>query len=733
MVGGMTYTLGPSRSTDRTSLWAHLRSRAAQLLLALVALSGPAHATTRWEVPLLHQTYPESRDVAVPAANLVVELSSETLTVRARMSDPQASVLRGARTPPDGFGSSDTHIVIYIDPTGDAQFAQVFGLNVANAIQDGLYRESTKSQDTGVNFSWEGETHLTETGWEAVFRIPLKTLYLSKNGSAPRIYAEYWRVADKSENYSTHDTSADGGCRLCKAPRLSGFAAAASGYPVWSLRPTVIAETAGASGAGSGVAAERSLRYGVDFEVRTSPNWTVAGTWHPNFSDREPDQPAFTKDAMFAPWLRETRPFFTQGSDLFQTSSLIHTRQIADPSFAVQVTGRAAAFSSKWLMAQDQGGSSLVTPGTYGNGSVRAPASRNLIGRGVLSTGDGDLGFALTDRDYGAKHGSNQVVALDTHQNIAGDIRFVGSMAYSQTSACAQAGELSACPRFSGHFVNAMVLRKQDLLDAGVFVEDFSVNFRSDLGWRPQNGNRMLNVWWWPSTASGLPAALSRVDWQPEVYLRQEASGRIMSEYVPLGARLTFQSGPTLQVLLAPISTERLEATQDLINTRSLSLTLAQSPSTMWQNSTVGLSVGELADYFNRRAARGYSVSTEQALSPSRALSVNMNGRWTSSQANGVAVDGPTIREGVALLKFNYQYAGFSRVRWATQWQRYMGVNLVTMAAFSGSTVGHSVAWIHEPRVGWSYSAALSRQTSQDNGVSSQTNLVTFKAGYAFW
>jgi hypothetical protein len=185
--------------------------------------------------------------------------------------------------------------------------------------------------------------------------------------------------------------------------------------------------------------------------------------------------------------------------------------------------------------------------------------------------------------------------------------------------------------------------------------------------------------------------------------------------------------------LLAPISTERLAATEDLINTRSLSLSLGQSPSTVWQSSVLSLSVGELADYYNRRAARGYSVSTEQVVSPSRALSLNMSGRWTSSQALAVPVDGPTIREGVAMLKVNYQYAGFSRLRWATQWQRYMGVNLDTLSAFSGTTVGHSVAWIHEPRVGWSYSATLSRQTSQDNGVSSQTNLATFKAGYAFW
>ncbi len=729
----MMHTLGASRRNSRTGVWAYLRSHTLLLLFAVVGLTSSAHATTRWEVPLLHQTYPESRDMTGPAANLVVELGDDTLTVRATMPDKQASALRGARTPPDGFGSSDTHTVIYIDPNGDAQFAQVFGLNIANAIQDGLYRESTKNQDTGVDFAWEGETRVTETGWEAVFRIPIKTLYRSGKGGTPRIYAEYWRVADKSENYSTHDTSADGGCLLCKAPKLSGFGAAASGYPVWSLRPSVIAEVAQSSLAGGGTSSEHSLRSGLDFSVRTSPAWTLAGTSNPNFSDREPDQPAFTKDAQFAPWLGETRPFFTQGSDLFRVASFIHTRQIANPSFAVQATGRGESFSSKWLLAQDLGGSPLVTPGTYGSGYARAPASRNFAGRGILATGDGDVGFAVTDRTYEAAHGSNQVMALDTHQSFAGDSRFVGALAYSQTSACALAGELVGCPRFSGHFANALVIRKQDLLEAGIFVEDASANFRSDLGWRTQNGYRLFNVWWWPSTTSGLPSVLSRVDSQPEVYLRQDASGRVMGELVPLGARWTFKSGPTLFMLVAPLSRERLDADQSLINTRNLSASLSLSPSTAWQNSSVGLTVGELPDYFNRRAASGYSINTDQSLSPSRALSMDLNGRWTSSQAKGVAVDGPTIREGVALLKFNYQYAVFSRLRWTTQWQRYMGVNLVTMAEFSGSTAGHSMAWIHEPRVGWSYSATVSRQRSQDNSVSSRTNLATFKAGYAFW
>ena len=695
----------------------------------------PAKALTHWEIPLIHQTSPESKNLDTPIAKLSVELEAETLVVHAQMPDRNAATLRGARTAPDGFSDSDTHLVIYIDPTGDGRFAQVFGLNIAGAIQDGVYRESTKAQDTGVDFIWTGTTAITETGWRADFRIPLKSLFLTgKSVTAPRIYAEYYRVGDNTEIFTTHDTSPDGGCLLCKAAVLSEFSAQAAEYPTWTLRPTAAFQSTQTSPAMAGAPSGSSLQYGLDFSVQASPSWTVAGTWHPNFADREPDQPAFTKDAQFSPWQGETRRFFEHGSDVFQVASIINTRQIANPSLAIQAIGRTELLTSRWLLAEDQGGGTVITPGVYSNGFALAPKSRNLIGRGILPTGDNDVGFALTDRDYGAGLGSNQVLALDAHQKFAGDSQFSGVLAYSQTSACANAGLLYECPRQTGQSINAQVTRNQDLLDVGFTVEDVSPRFRNDLGWQTQNGYRFVNAWWWPSVAKDLPLGLSRIDWQPQLAAKVDDSGNTIFQTLMLGSKLAFKSGPVLALTLTPLSRHRMSADQALVNARNLDASLTISPSTVWQKSMIDVTVGELSDYANLRASHGYSLSTDQVMALSRALSVHLNGSWTRSRAVDAVVSGPTIQEGVALLTANYQYESFSRVRWATQWHHYLGWDLAQLpaSAYSGSNVTHSLAWIHEPRVGLGYSVSLSHQANQNNGTAQNISLITVKAGYSF-
>lgn len=715
----------------------HLRGWLVSLLaFCLVQVAAVAQNQTqiRWEIPLAHQSVPQSKDLDAPIARLTVELTPEALVLRADLNDQDPASLRGARTAPDGFSDSDTHFIVFIDANGDGQFAQVFGLNVASAIQDGVYRASTKSQDTGVDLVWTGTSALTPNGWRAEFRIPLKSLQISaKSALPPRIYAEYYRVGDTTELFTTHDTGADGGCLLCKAPVLTGFSAQAAQYPVWRVRPTAAFQSTQTSPAPLALGRESSTQYGLDFSVQASPGWTVAGTWHPNFSDREPDQPAFTKDAQFSSWQSETRQFFVHGADIFQAQNIINTRQIANPSFAVQATERSDAFTSRWLLAQDMGGGTVIIPGLYGNGVVAAPKSSNFIGRGIVPFGGNDVGFVLTDRDFGAGKGASQVLALDTHQKFAGDAQFNGMLAFSQTSACVGDGMLRECPRQSGHSIFAQAMRGQDLLDVGFTFEEVSPGFRSDLGWQSQSGYRFFDLWWWPSVSKDLPAWLARIDWQPEIAVKTDSNGRAKFEWLNFGSKWTLKSGPVIALGFAPVSRHRLSADQAMSNERGAEVSATVSPSRVWQKSMVGLALGEMSDFANVRAGHGYSVYTDQVLAIGRAVSVHLNGRWTSTRAVDAAVSGPTIREGVALLTANYQYESFSRVRWATQWNRYLGwdLNAASISGYAGSNVTHSAAWIHEPRTGLGYSVSLSHQSNLNISAVQNTTLLTVKAGYA--
>jgi hypothetical protein len=713
-----------------------------------------AKAETHWDIDLRHQTYPDSRDLAQAAATLSVDVVGDRLVVHAFMPHAQAAKLRGSRSAPDGFGQNDTHLSIYFDPAGDGRYAQVFGLNIADAVQDGLYREAGRTLDTGINFVWSGSTTVADDGWRADFDIPLKSLYIAGGTEAPpRIYAEYRRVGDGTELFTTHDTSADGACLLCSAPRLQGFAAAAAGFRAWSLRPTAVWTSTRTQAADGSEANDRSLRYGLDFSLQPSPAWLVAGTYHPNFSDRDPDQPALTKDVQFSPLLAETRPFFTIGSDLHQIApmftvdqyinaagpngpQIIDTRQMANPLAAVQAVGRTPQLTSKWLFVNDDGGGSVVLPGTYANGSVVTGKSQNFFGRGIVSRDGNDLGLTLTDRDYGAGAGANRVLTADAVHRFDDGSQMSGALAGAQTSACAAANGLVECPQRGGYSFSGALTRKQDLLDAGVVVQSVSPQFRNDLGWQPQSGYRAADLWWWPSTAAGLPARLARIDWQPELLYKTDNDGRTITELLNLGAQATLQSGPVLALIAAPVSRAKLAADQALVQARSVDFTVSVSPTTAWQRCLLEMKAGELPDYYNARAGHGYLISVDQLLASSRTLSWRFTANWASSRAAGTLPDdGPSIRDGSALLVVNYQYESFSRLRWATQWQRSAGWNLSVAPAtrFSSTTTAHTFAWIREPRVGFSYSLEVSRQDGRDNGADSRITQLMAKAGYTFW
>lgn len=704
---------------------------------ALLCAASSAFGSQHWAIPLSHQSFPDSKDLQQPTATVAVEVDGDALVVRVSVIDKDASTLRGGLSAPDSFGDADSHVLVYIDPTGDARFAQVFGLNIAGSIHDGLYRESGKAMDAGIDFVWDGKVVVSSEGWQADFRIPLRSLYLTGQlGASPRLYAEYQRIGDGKSIYSTHDTSADGGCLLCQAPRLSGFTAAASDFPVWTLRPTVVSDSTKTVSPTGAVAKDSSLQSGFDFTLQPSPSWVVAGTYHPNFSDREPDQPVLTKDVQFAPWLAETRPFFAQGSDLHPPlAQIINTRQLENPSFAVQAIGRPDKLSSKWLYVDDVGGGALITPGIYSNGYVVAPKSRSMVGRGVLTQGNDSYGMTAMDRDYGNGAGSNQLVAIDGLQRLGGDSQLMGVLARSRSTACTSGGVLVECAPSSGYSLSATLTRNQDLLDTGMLLNVVSNEFRNDLGWQPQSGFRFFNAWWWPSSASNLPMGLSRIDWQPQVALRQDSEGRSNMELVMLGARATFAAGPIVALTVMPMARTKLAAEQALFNQRTLDLSLTLSPSTTWIKSMVEVTVGELPDFFNARPGRGYNLSLDQLVAVSRSLSIHLTSNWATSRAADTPISSPSIHDGSALLVVNYQYQSQSRIRWATQWQRSFGWSLAGTAdqAFSNSNVAHSIAWIHEPRVGLSYSLTFSRQVTQFNNLPQTASRATAKIGYGFW
>ena len=91
---------------------------------------------------------------------------------------------------------------------------------------------------------------------------------------------------------------------------------------------------------GSGYRLDEDLDAGIGARYAISSSWAAEATFNPDFSQVESDAVQIDVNTNFALFYPEKRPFFQEGSDLWNTYfTPIYTRQINDPSVAGKVLG----------------------------------------------------------------------------------------------------------------------------------------------------------------------------------------------------------------------------------------------------------------------------------------------------------------------------------------------------------------------------------------------------------
>src|SRR5947207_3523522 len=105
----------------------------------------------------------------------------------------------------------------------------------------------------------------------------------------------------------------------------------------------VAALPAGATGLDPGRFVNQPLKFdpGVSVKFGLTPTVTLDLTLNPDFAQVEADETVVTANQRFPIFFQEKRPFFLEGIDIFQTPMrAVHTRAIADPDWAANLTGK---------------------------------------------------------------------------------------------------------------------------------------------------------------------------------------------------------------------------------------------------------------------------------------------------------------------------------------------------------------------------------------------------------
>src|SRR2546421_1411938 len=312
----------------------------------------------------------------------------------------------------------DDNVQILLGTFHDGKKALMFAVNPVGVQGDGSLIEGAnvtasgfiggavvgrEQPDLSPDFVYQSRGRITDWGYEVEVRIPFKSLRYQPRQPQDwklNIVREVQHSGLEDSWFPARRASAT---FVGQSGNLVGLSGMHRGL-VMDLNPE-------ATGKASGAPTPSGYQYdlgnpevGGNIRWGVSDNLTLNGTIKPDFSQVESDAGQLAFDPRQALFFAEKRPFFLEGSELFQVpQNLIYTRRIVQPVAAVKLTGTTFGTDIGLLSAVDQKVASAT--GTENPGFTILRAQRSL-GRGSR------VGLAYTDRIEGGDY--HRVAEVDS-------------------------------------------------------------------------------------------------------------------------------------------------------------------------------------------------------------------------------------------------------------------------------------------------------------------------------
>jgi len=366
---------------------------------------GAARATNFTQAQPIDMVKPQSNTIAY------ITYDDNNLYIALIALDDDPSSIRSSLRDRDRIFSDD-FVGIILDTYGDASWAYEIFAN-ADGIQGDL-RWTQRGEDTSFDIVYESEGKITEDGYQVEFAIPFASLRFPDK-KVQDWKMTFWRVRPRGsrEKYSWAAISKNDPNFLGQFGSLEGIENLKQGKSI-EILPSINSSQAGfrdvddpnSSFQNEDVTGDASIgfRYGL------TSNSSIEGTINPDFSQVESDVAQIDVNNTFALFFPERRPFFQEGSDLFDSwYNIVYTRTINDPSIAAKFTSRTNKVSYAYIGAIDEQ-SPLIIPGEEGSEVVKdlGKSYSNILRVRRSFNDDSYFGmFAVDRRIEGGGSGSN--------------------------------------------------------------------------------------------------------------------------------------------------------------------------------------------------------------------------------------------------------------------------------------------------------------------------------------
>ena len=508
---------------------------------------------------------------------------ADYIYVLVRAFDPHPDSIVGLLSRRDVRTQSD-QIKIMIDSYHDRRTGYEFAVNPSGVKRD-YYLYDDVREDASWDAVWDVATRIDSLGWVAEFRIPLSQLRYPKTPSNTFGLMIMRDLARTNERFSWPAYRRQRPGVASQFGEISGLVGLGSPRRLEIVPYAITKNISTRDENGFGRKQQQSL--GADLKYGLASNLTLDATVNPDFGQVEAD-PAVLNLTAFESFFEERRPFFVEGTGIFQfdpnNAQLFYARRIGrapqlgglvdDPNAlvpgsstilgAAKVTGRLSSGTSLGLMTaitqKETVGPTVVEPQTeYGVARLSRDFRNGESGIGFIAT---QVVRHLDESTEDFLRRSATVAGVDARHRFAnGKFSASSSLAFSRVSGTASAiartqrstvhlfqrpdSDLDYDPErtsLSGTALSARLEKVNGIVRGGASYQRWSPGFEAnDLGFLSQADQR--SVYSYLSIRSAQPKSFyRRASAQVSLYNQFNIDGMQTVQVPEIFAEATFRN-----------------------------------------------------------------------------------------------------------------------------------------------------------------------------------------------
>jgi Domain of unknown function (DUF5916) len=586
---------------------------------------------------IAYETSPGHNTPAPVATQVDAGYSADALWLRFQARDPNpGQIAVRYRDHDDILSDEDDFVGLFLSPFDDEQWAYELFCTAGGTEWDAFRQQN--NEYSSWDAVWSCSASRTAGGYQVIMRIPFSSIKFPHSPDPQRWGLMFFRNWPRNLRHqlSSEPLNFDSNCTLCSLlPVRTGTPIKTSSTDLQLIPAATVIRTDSKKGAAGGLAeGSPALQASLDARWVLRPDLEWSATVNPNFSQVAPDVLQLSANRQFAIFYQENRPFFEQGTQVFNTptlrfstdtfnpsGTLVDTLDILDPRFATKLVGQVGPDVIGALATEDTE-TSIVLPGRESSAVQSFGFStRDELLRYRRDVGASAFGVYASDRDGGgydsglyAADGYWQIDASDALTTV------IGSSSTDYPQAVARAFGI-APGNLKGDLWSLDYSRTRHAYNIDLNLSHVADGFRADMGYLPQVGydqGAFLGEYdfyapdedWWQNVGFGTISNWTRATGGgPNLDRKVKLYGVLHADY------------QTQLLLYATHDEQYYQGKTFALNQVEMD---ARAQPTGWLNGEVDVVDGDGVDYTGVRKAGLLSVTTTVYFEPGKHLKIDL-------------------------------------------------------------------------------------------------------------